>query len=331
MQNILFIGAGSWGGALSYSLAKKGVDSTIWHRDKNVVSLMQESRVHYLIQNLIFPENVSFSNDISESIKIADIIILAIPSQCIRKIILDNKNYFSENQTLVNVSKGIENNSLMTVSDIIIDELGSSYKNIVTLSGPSHAEEVIKLNPTTLVSSSKDLVSAKKIQSLFSSTFLRIYINKDILGVELGGAIKNVIAIASGICDGIGYGDNTKAALLTRGISEIGNLGSLMGAKPSTFQGLSGIGDLIVTALSQHSRNRMVGQEIGKGKSLNLILKKMNMVAEGVKSSISVNELRKKYNADMPICESVYNILFNKKDPKQSVYELMNRELKIEN
>ena len=160
---------------------------------------------------------------------------------------------------------------------------------------------------------------------------MRIYLNKDILGVELGGAIKNVIAIASGICDGIGYGDNTKAALLTRGISEIANRGTLMGAKPSTFQGLSGIGDLIVTALSKHSRNRLVGQQIGKGKPLNLILKKMNMVAEGVKSSISVNELRKKYNADMPICESVYNILFNKKDPKKAVYELMNRELKIEN
>ena len=242
-----------------------------------------------------------------------------------------NKNYFSENQILVNVSKGIENDSLMTVSDVIIDELGCSYKKIVTLSGPSHAEEVIELNPTTLVSSSKDLVSAKKVQSVFSSDFLRIYINKDILGVELGGAIKNVIAIASGICDGIGYGDNTKAALLTRGISEIGNLGTLMGAKSSTFQGLSGIGDLIVTALSKHSRNRKVGEQIGKGKSLNLILKKMNMVAEGVKSSISVNELRKKHNADMPICESVYNILFNKKDPKQAVYELMNRELKIEN
>ena len=331
MDKVLFIGGGSWGSALSFSLAKKGISSTIWHRDKGVVSLMQESRSHYLIQNLNFPDNVFFSNNLSDSIENADIIILAIPSQCIREIILANKNYFSKNKILVNVSKGIENDSLMTVSDIIIDELGRTFNRIVTLSGPSHAEEVIKLNPTTLVSSSKDLVSAKKVQSVFSSPFLRIYLNKDILGVELGGAIKNVIAIASGICDGIGYGDNTKAALLTRGISEIANLGTLMGAKPSTFQGLSGIGDLIVTALSKHSRNRLVGQQIGKGKPLNLILKKMNMVAEGVKSSISVNELRKKYNADMPICESVYNILFNKKDPKKAVYELMNRELKIEN
>ena len=331
MENILFIGGGSWGGALSYSLAKKGISSTIWHRDKKIVSLMNKSRKHYLIQNLNFPENVFFSNNISKAIESANIIILAIPSQIVRQIILSNKKYFSDDQLLVNVSKGIENDSLMTVSDIIIDVLGYSYKKIVTLSGPSHAEEVIKSNPTTLVSSSNDLASAKKVQAVFSSAFLRIYINKDILGVELGGAIKNVIAIASGICDGIGYGDNTKAALLTRGISEITSLGILMGAKPSTFQGLSGIGDLIVTALSTHSRNRMVGQEIGKGKSLNLVLKKMDMVAEGVKSSISVNELRKKYNADMPICESVYNILFNKKDPKQAVYELMNRELKIEN
>ena len=331
MENILFIGGGSWGGALSYSLAKKGISSTIWHRDQKIVSLMKESRIHYLIRDLIFPENVLFSNDISNAIETAKLIVLAIPSQSIRQIILTNKKYFSEDKIFVNVSKGIENDSLMTISNIISDVLGSSYKKIVTLSGPSHAEEVIKLNPTTLVSSSNHIASAKNVQSVFSSTFLRIYINKDILGVELGGAIKNVIAIASGICDGIGYGDNTKAALLTRGISEITNLGIAMGAKSSTFQGLSGIGDLIVTALSKHSRNRMVGQEIGKGKSLSLVLKEMDMVAEGVKSSISVNELRKKYNTDMPICESVYNILFNKKDPKLAVYELMNRELKIEN
>ncbi|MFL3008411.1 MAG: NAD(P)-binding domain-containing protein, partial [Candidatus Neomarinimicrobiota bacterium] len=217
MKNILFIGGGSWGGALSYSLAKKGISSTIWHRQQKIVSLMKESRNHYLIKGLIFPENVLFSNNLSNAIETANLIVLAIPSQSIRQIILTNKKYFSEDKIFVNVSKGIENKSLMTVSNIISDVLGSSYKKIVTLSGPSHAEEVIKLNPTTLVSSSNHLASAKSIQSVFSSTFLRIYINKDILGVELGGAIKNVIAIASGICDGIGYGDNTKAALLTRG------------------------------------------------------------------------------------------------------------------
>jgi glycerol-3-phosphate dehydrogenase (NAD(P)+) len=331
MENILFIGGGSWGSALSFSLAKKGISSTIWHRDPEIVSLMKESRVHYLIPSLRLPSNIYFSNQIKAAIQRADIVVFAIPSQSIRRLIVRNKKYFTESKIIINASKGIENNSLMTVSQVIRDVLGSNYKKIVTLSGPSHAEEVIRLNPTTLVSSSNDEVSAKKVQFIFSSDFLRIYINKDILGVELGGAIKNVIAIASGICDGIGYGDNTKAALLTRGISEITNLGVLMGANSSTFQGLSGIGDLIVTALSMHSRNRMVGQEIGKGKLLSAVLKKMEMVAEGVQSSISVNELRKYHKADMPICESVYNILFNKKDPKKTVYELMNRELKIEN
>ena len=331
MENILFIGGGSWGSALSFSLANKGISSSIWHRNHNVVKSMAESRIHYLISSLVLPSNIIFVSDINLSLKNADIIIIAIPSQAIRKFLIKNKKYFSKNKIIVNVSKGIENDSLMTMSQVIKDVLGKDYNKIVTLSGPSHAEELIKLNPTTLVSASFDKKSARKIQTIFSSDFLRTYYNKDILGVELGGSIKNIIAIASGICDGIGYGDNTKAALLTRGILEISNLGVLMGAKSSTFQGLSGIGDLIVTALSKHSRNRMVGQEIGKGKKLKTILSQMDMVAEGVKTSISVNQLRIKYKAEMPICKSVFNILFHGKNPKASVYELMNREIKVEN
>ena len=330
MDNILFLGAGSWASALSYSLSVKGIASTMWHRNSLIIESMMESRIHYLIPSLELPSNISFTSDIVSAIRKSNIIIIAIPSQSIRLLLNENKDFFSSEKIIVNVSKGIENDSLMTVSQVIKDVLGDEYSKIVTLSGPSHAEEVIKSNPTTLVAASDDKISAKKIQSIFSSKYLRTYISKDIIGVELGGSIKNVIAIASGICDGIGYGDNTKAALLTRGISEITNLGITMGAKSHTFQGLSGIGDLIVTALSKHSRNRKVGEEIGRGNTLESILSKMNMIAEGVKSSISVNQLKIKYNVEMPICDAIFNILFKDKNPKKSVFELMARELKIE-
>jgi len=219
----------------------------------------------------------------------------------------------------------------MTVSEVIIDVLGDSFTKVVTLSGPSHAEEVIQGQPTTLVAASSNFDAAKYIQILFSNPVLRTYANPDIKGVELGGSMKNVIAIAAGICDGIGYGDNTKAALLTRGMTEISRLGVKMGASPATFNGLSGIGDLIVTCLSQHSRNRKVGQAIGEGKTLDQVLSEMKMVAEGVKSAKSVHQLRQKYEVNMPICEAIYQILFEGKNPKKSVTDLMARELRLEN
>ena len=199
----------------------------------------------------------------------------------------------------------------------------TSFNNIVSLYGPSHAEEVINNQPTTLVSASDDLDIAKKVQSIFSSDNLRVYTNQDIIGVELGGSLKNVIAIATGICDGIGFGDNTKAALLTRGMAEIIRLGEKMGANPSTFSGLSGVGDLIATCLSHHSRNRFIGQSIGEGKNLDEILNSMDMVAEGVNMSRSIDDLSKKYNIDMPISKAVYKILFDNKDPKDMVAGLM--------
>ena len=212
------------------------------------------------------------------------------------------------------------------MSEVIYSEMSSFY-NIVSLYGPSHAEEVIDKQPATLVSASDDLDIAKKVQSIFSSDNLRVYTNQDIIGVELGGSLKNVIAIATGICDGIGFGDNTKAALLTRGMAEIIRLGEKMGANPSTFSGLSGVGDLIATCLSQHSRNRFVGQSIGEGKNLDEILNSMDMVAEGVNMSRSINDLSKKYDVDMPISKAVYKILFHNKDPKDMVVGLMTRDL----
>jgi glycerol-3-phosphate dehydrogenase (NAD(P)+) len=227
----------------------------------------------------------------------------------------------------VNISKGIEIDTLMTVSEVIKDVMGDTFTKIVTLSGPSHAEEVIEGYPTTLVSASPNTEVAGAVQNLFSNETLRTYVNADIKGVELGGSMKNVIAIASGIVDGIGYGDNTKAALITRGLTEISRLGVAMGGSIKTFSGLSGIGDLMVTCFSKHSRNRFVGEEIGQGKSLTEILKEMSMVAEGVNTAESVYRLSEKHRVSMPISHAVHDILFKEKDPKTAIQELMSREL----
>ena len=283
-----------------------------------------------LIPELIFPANVDFTNDISSAIQSSEIIVLALPSQSIRDVITKNKSSFNKNHIIVNVSKGIEIDTLMTVSEVINDVLDGQHKSVVTLSGPSHAEEVISGHPTTLVAASKDVQTAEIIQNLFATEKLRTYLNRDIRGVELGGSMKNVIAIAAGICDGIGYGDNSKAALMTRGMMEITRLGEAMGARVKTFRGLSGYGDLIVTCLSKHSRNRQLGQLIGEGKTLEDITSDMSMIAEGIFTAKSVHQLRLKHNVEMPIHEAIYQVLFQKKDPKNSVAELMTRRLSEE-
>ena len=328
---ISFLGCGSWGGALGDVISKKNIPVLFWHRNSDIVKALEKTRRHYLITNLVFNSNVSFTNNINYAISKSDIIIIALPSQSIRKVVKSNLNIFQNNKIIVNVSKGIEINSLMTISEVINDLYGGSYKNLVTLSGPSHAEEVIRKFPTTLVASSKNRRAAESIQKLFSNEYLRTYLNDDLRGVEIGGAMKNVIAIAAGICDGINYGDNSKAALLTRGMSEIIRLGKKMGASEKTFMGLSGFGDLIVTCLSKHSRNRKIGQAIGEGHSLNVIQNKMNMIAEGVDTTMAVHQLKSKYSLEMPIHEAMYDVLFLNKDPKISVSELMNRKLSEEN
>ena len=327
MDNISFLGCGSWGGALGVVLAKKGIPVTLWHRNQNIIESLTETRSHYLISSLIFPENVTFTSELEKAIRCSDTVILAIPSQSIRGLLQSCREFCREDQTIVNVSKGIEIDTLMTVSEVINDVLGDIYTKIVTLSGPSHAEEVIEGYPTTLVSASPNTKAAEAVQTLFSNKTLRTYVNGDIKGVELGGSIKNVIAIASGIVDGIGYGDNTKAALLTRGLSEISRLGVVMGGNAKTFSGLSGIGDLMVTCFSKHSRNRFVGEEIGRGKTLIEIIEGMSMVAEGVHTAESVYQLSTKYNVAMPISHAVYDILFKGKDPKTAIKELMSRQL----
>ena len=330
MERITFLGCGSWGGALGKLLSEKGVDVTMWHRNRDIVESLTMNRNHYLIPELIFPSNINFTNDISSAIKLSEIIVLALPSQSIRDVITKNRSSFNKNHLIVNISKGIEINTLMTISDVIDDVLDGHHKSVVTLSGPSHAEEVIRGHPTALVAASKDVKTAERIQNLFATERLRTYLNRDIKGVELGGSMKNVIAIAAGICDGIGYGDNSKAALMTRSMEEITRLGEAMGARGKTFRGLSGYGDLIVTCLSKHSRNRQLGQLIGEGLALEDITSDMNMIAEGIYTAKSVHQLLVKHNVEMPIHEAIYQVLFEKKDPKNSVIELMSRRLSEE-
>ena len=330
MKTVTFLGCGSWGGALGKLLSEKGLGVTMWHRNLDVVNHLKDSKTHYLIPELNFPSAVKFTNDISSAIQSSEIIVLALPSQAIRDVITKNKSSFNKNHIIVNVSKGIEVDTLMTVSEVINDALDGRHKSVVTLSGPSHAEEVIIGHPTTLVAASNDIQSAEIIQNLFATEKLRTYLNRDIRGVELGGSMKNVIAIAAGICDGIGYGDNSKAALMTRGMMEITRLGEAMGARVKTFRGLSGYGDLIVTCLSRHSRNRQLGQLIGEGKTLEDITSDMSMIAEGIFTAKSVHQLQLKHNVEMPIHEAIYQVLFQKKDPKNSVAELMTRRLSEE-
>ena len=331
MDSVSFLGCGSWGGALGNVLSRKGIPVLFWHRNPIIVDQLQKTGKHYLVEDLLFLKNVSFTNDIKYAINASSIIVLAIPSQSIRQLLVENSNIFEDEKIIVNVSKGIEVDSLMTLSEVINDVYGQNHKRTVVLSGPSHAEEVVKRFPTTLVAASRNEEISKTIQKLFSNDYLRTYLNIDVLGVEIGGALKNVMAIAAGICDGINYGDNSKAALMTRGMAEIIRLGKEMGAFGKTFRGLSGFGDLIVTCLSKHSRNRKVGEAIGKGESLMTIQKKMKMVAEGVLTTKAVHQLRLKHCLEMPIHEAIYDILFINKNPKDSVSELMKRKLSNEN
>lgn len=324
---ITVLGCGSWGGTMAVQLADLGHKVTCWHKFPEEIKEMEKTRNHPLVPGLRFPEKVSFTSDFSRAIPGATIIIVAVPSHIVRHVIPEILDYLSIDAIFVNLSKGIENDSLMTMSQVIRSVGNVSGNRVVTLYGPSHAEEVAKKIPTTLVSACSDLENAKIIQGLFSSETLRLYINHDILGVELGGSLKNVIAIAAGICDGIGFGDNTKAALLTRGIAEMTRLGTVLGADRMTFSGLSGIGDLIATCLSRHSRNRYVGEEIGKGRQMEDILGSMKMVAEGVKTTKSVKQLADKHGVDMPISSAVYNIIFKGQNPMEAVNNLMTRQL----
>ncbi|MEN8192599.1 MAG: NAD(P)H-dependent glycerol-3-phosphate dehydrogenase [Bacteroidota bacterium] len=330
-MNISVLGAGSWGTALAIILNHNGHDVTLWEYKKEYVKALNKHR-----ENKIFLPEISIPNEISitHSLEQASInkhmIVIAIPTQFVRSVLHQMKNFSFMHTTFVSVAKGIEKETLVTVNHIIAEELNIDEGNIAVLSGPSHAEEVSRKIPTAVVAASSNINTAKDVQAAFMTSYFRVYSSTDINGVELGGALKNVIAIGAGIIDGAKFGDNTKAAIMTRGIAEISRLGIQLGAKPETFSGLSGMGDLIVTCMSRHSRNRYVGEQIGMGKKLPEVLKSMKMVAEGVETCRSVHQLAAKHHIDVPIASAVYSILFNQRDPIKVTYELMSRGMKAE-
>ena len=329
MARIGVLGAGSWGTALAILLHDNGHDVTVWSIHEEEVEALNTTRRHERkLPGVEIPEGILFTTDMKETMSDKDVCVLAVPSPFIRSTCQKMKQYVRAGQIIVNVAKGIEENTLYTLTDIIEEEL--PYADACVLSGPSHAEEVSRRLPTTCVVSSRTRKTAEYLRSVFVSPVFRVYISPDMLGIELGGALKNVIALAAGTADGLGYGDNTKAALITRGIAEIARLGIKMGGKPETFYGLTGIGDLIVTCASVHSRNRKAGYLMGQGYTMEEAMKEVQMVVEGVYSAKAALELSRKYQVEMPIVEQVNKVLFEHKNAEEAVKELMLRDKKIE-
>lgn len=331
-MKISILGAGGWGTALSIVLNRNKHNVTLWEYNPEYAHTLKEYRENfYYLRGIKIPDRIKISNDIEQAADYADMLIVSTPVQFIRKVLGQISLKDLRDKLILSVAKGIENKTLLTVSGIIKDVLKKAdVKKFAVLSGPSHAEEVARNIPTALSAAAYDMKIARLVQSVFSNRHFRVYRSSDVLGVELGGALKNVIAIAAGISDGAGFGDNTKAAIMTRGIREITRLGVKMGAEEKTFMGLSGIGDLIVTCMSKLSRNRYVGEQIGKGKKLKQVLSEMKMVAEGVATTKSVHELAAKLKVELPITEQVYKMLFENKNPHLATEELMTRDLKEE-
>jgi len=328
-NTITVLGAGSWGTTLGVLLSDKN-KIRLWEFDKNAAEKLNQDRENKnFLPGIKFPESITITNDLSEAIKNSSVIIFAVPSFALRNLCEKANDFILKEQILVSVIKGLEDKTFLRMSQII-DQTVTNKKGVVALSGPTHAEEVSKKIPTAIVSACTNMELAKKIQMLFMREYFRVYTNEDIIGVELGAATKNVIAIIAGICDGIGFGDNTKAALITRGLAEMIRLGKKSGAEEKTFSGLAGIGDLIVTCSSKHSRNRFVGENLGKGLSIDEILKSMTMVAEGVKNCKSIYHFAKSLNVEMPLTEELYKIIYEKSQVKESLKRLLGRKEKHE-
>ena len=331
MAKISVIGSGGWGIALAILLHKNGHNLTICSFDKKEAEELKTTRENKTkLPNILLPEDIKVTDDLKEAVNDKDILILAVPSKAIRSVSKSLKNIIKDNQIIVNVAKGLEEDTLETMTDIIEEELKGKKTQVAVLSGPSHAEEVGKGIPTTCVVSAHNKELTLYLQNIFMNPSFRVYTSPDMLGIEIGGALKNVIALAAGIADGLNYGDNTKAALITRGIKEIASLGVAMGGEQSTFYGLTGLGDLIVTCASMHSRNRRAGILLGQGKTLDEAIKEVNMVVEGVYSAKSALMAAKKYNVEIPIIEQVNAVLFENKNTAEAVNELMIRDKKLE-
>lgn len=330
MAKVGMIGAGSWGIALTVLLHNNGHDITVWSALKDEIDMLRREHEHKdKLPGVKLADDIVFTTELADAVNGKDILVLAVPSSFTRATAHSMRDYVSDGQIIVNVAKGIEEATLMTLSEIIEQEIPNA--DVAVLSGPSHAEEVGKGIPTTIVVGSKNKETAEFLQNLFMSKVFRVYISSDIIGIELGAALKNVVALAAGMADGLGYGDNTKAALITRGIAEIARLGIHMGGRIETFYGLTGIGDLIVTCASMHSRNRRAGILIGKGASMEEAMEQVKMVVEGVYSAKAGYALSQKYQVSMPIIEQVNEILFKGKSASEAVSELMLRDKKVEN
>ncbi|OLR58206.1 glycerol-3-phosphate dehydrogenase [Anaerostipes sp. 494a] len=329
MKKVSVIGAGSWGTALAVLLANNGHEVMLWSVDSHEIEMLTTKREQEdKLPGVILPENITVEADLETSLKDKDIVVMAVPSPVVRTMAKQMASFIEDGQVIVNVAKGIEDVTYMTLSEIIEEEIPNA--EVCVLSGPSHAEEVGKGIPTTVVVSSRKKEIAEMLQDTFMSEVFRVYTNPDIIGIELGGALKNVIALAAGTTDGLGYGDNTKAALMTRGIAELSRLGVALGGKPETFSGLTGVGDLIVTCTSVHSRNRKAGYLIGKGMTADEAMKEVKMVVEGVYSAKAALGLAKKCGVSVPIVEAVNRVLFENADPKEEVTNLLVREPKKE-
>lgn len=329
MAEMGIIGAGSWGIALSVLLHNNGHHVTIWSALKDEIDMLnREHEQKDKLPGVKLADDMVFTTELSEAVKGKNVLVLAVPSSFTRTTAHSMKELVADGQIIVNVAKGIEESTLMTLSQVIEDEIPQA--DVAVLSGPSHAEEVGRCIPTTIVVGAKTRKTAEYIQNIFMSDVFRVYTSPDVLGIELGAALKNVVALAAGIADGLGYGDNTKAALITRGIAEISRLGMAMGGKFETFCGLSGMGDLIVTCASMHSRNRRAGILIGQGKTMEEAMAEVKMVVEGVYSAKAAMGLAKKYQVELPIIEQVNKVLFDGKPAAVAVKDLMIRDKKLE-
>ncbi len=325
---VSIIGGGSWGIALAVLLHKNGHKVTVWSALEAEIKMLQENHEHKMLPGVKLPEDILFTTDDREAVEGKDLLVMAVASSYTRSTAHRLASLVARGQKILNVAKGIEEGTVMTLSEIISQEIPQA--DVAVMSGPSHAEEVGRGVPTTIVVGAKSKATAEYIQNLFMNEVFRVYVSPDILGMELGGSLKNVVALAAGIADGLGYGDNTKAALITRGITEIARLGTAMGGKFETFCGLTGIGDLIVTCASMHSRNRRAGILIGQGKTCEEAMTEVKMVVEGVHSAKAAMELAQKYHVQLPIIEQVNAVLFQGKSADQAVKDLMLRDKKIE-
>ncbi|MBP3451800.1 MAG: NAD(P)-dependent glycerol-3-phosphate dehydrogenase [Agathobacter sp.] len=329
MRKIGIIGAGSWGTALAVNLTRNQHEVVIWSIMEDEIKMLEEHREHLdKLPGIKLAETISFTTDMEKAIKGMDMLVLAVPSIFTRSTSKSMAPFVEEGQIIACVGKGIEDDTFMTITDIVEEEIPQA--DVCVLCGPSHAEEVGLGLPTTVVAGARTQKSAEYIQDTFMNETFRVYTSPDMLGMELGGSFKNVIALAAGMCDGLGFGDNTKAALIVRGISEVARLAVAMGANPETVNGLTGVGDLIVTCQSKHSRNRKAGELMGQGMTMDEATKEVKMVVEGVYSAKAAFALGKKYNVQMPIIEEVNKVLFEDKSAKEAVYDLMLREKRAE-